>query len=171
MISTNRYELLYTKTVLTIHTIYTVGTYYSSWICYILMYSYVLIKNSTISFDSIGKLSRTIIPMWNFYLLSIDLWNNKFNQQCVELHVQREVSITIVDDDHLYFFIFPFTFMDFINFLHLCRPSEAILWYCAFLIVSRKLLKFKLEELVRLYLVINTMGYHLKIFTIRYDDK
>jgi hypothetical protein len=36
--------------------------------------------------------------------------------------------------------------------------------------VSRDQLKFKLEELIQLYLVLNTMGYHLKICTISYDD-
>ncbi len=36
--------------------------------------------------------------------------------------------------------------------------------------VSREQLKFKLEELIQLYLVLNTMGYHLKICTISYDD-
>jgi hypothetical protein len=35
---------------------------------------------------------------------------------------------------------------------------------------SREQLKFKLEELIQLYLVLNTMGYHLKICTISYDD-
>jgi hypothetical protein len=37
--------------------------------------------------------------------------------------------------------------------------------------VSREQLKFKLEELIQLYLVLNTMGYHLKICTISYDDE
>ncbi len=36
--------------------------------------------------------------------------------------------------------------------------------------VSREQLKFKLEELIQLYLVLNTMGYHLKICIISYDD-
>jgi hypothetical protein len=36
--------------------------------------------------------------------------------------------------------------------------------------VSREQLKFKMEELIQLYLVLNTMGYHFKICTISYDD-
>jgi hypothetical protein len=36
--------------------------------------------------------------------------------------------------------------------------------------VSREQLKFKLEEVIQLYLVLNTMGYHLKICNISYDD-
>jgi hypothetical protein len=36
--------------------------------------------------------------------------------------------------------------------------------------VSREQLKFKSEELIQLYLVRNTMGYHLKVCTISYDD-
>ncbi len=35
---------------------------------------------------------------------------------------------------------------------------------------SREQLKFKLEELIQLYLVLSSMGYHCKICTILYDD-
>jgi hypothetical protein len=42
--------------------------------------------------------------------------------------------------------------------------------YACLYTVSREQLKFKLEELIQLYLVLNTMGYHLKICIISYDD-
>ncbi len=49
----------------------------------------------------------------------------------------------------------------------ICHPREVSIYTYN---VSREQLKFKSEELIQLYLVLNTMGYHLKVCTISYDD-